>query len=76
MALLKYRAFSKMLSEIKSQKAKQKAANEYKKAYLEKLSTYGVSDASELSEEQLVEFLEGMKSYKQKNNIPDEITQF
>ena len=73
MALLKYRAFNNMLKEIKADKAKQKAANEYKKAYLEKLQTYGVNDASELDEEKLTEFLEGMKSYRQKNNISNEI---
>lgn len=73
MALLKFKQFSKMLGEVKAQKAKQKAANEYKKAYLEKLQTYGVSDASELDEEKLTEFLEGMKSYRQKNNISNEI---
>jgi hypothetical protein len=74
MALLKYKAFSKMLGEIKAEKAKQKAANEYKKAYLERLQTYGVSDASELDEEKLTEFLDGMKLYRQKNNISNEIT--
>jgi hypothetical protein len=73
MALLKYKQFSKMLGEIKSQKTKQKAANEYKKAYMEKLQTYGVSDASELDEDNLTEFLDGMKSYRQKNNITNEI---
>ena len=62
-----------MLGEVKSQKAKAKAANEYKKAYNEKLLTYGVSDASELDEDKLTEFLEGMKSYRQKNNISNEI---
>lgn len=71
MALLKFRAFSKMISEVKAEKAKQKAANEYKKAYMLKLSEYGVSDASELNDEQLSEFLDKMKSYRQKNNIPD-----
>lgn len=73
MALLKFKQFSKMLGEVKAEKAKQKAANEYKKAYLERLQTYGVSDASELDEEKLTEFLDGMKSYRQKNNIPNEI---
>ena len=73
MALLKFKQFSKMLGEVKAEKAKQKAANEYKKAYLEKLQTYGVSDASELDEDKLTEFLEGMKSYRQKNNITNEI---
>lgn len=73
MALLKFKQFSKMLGEVKAEKSKQKAANEYKKAYMEKLQTYGVSDASELDEEKLTEFLEGMKSYKQKNNISNEI---
>jgi hypothetical protein len=73
MALLKFKQFSKMLGEVKTEKSKQKAANEYKKAYMEKLQTYGVSDASELDEEKLTEFLEGMKSYRQKNNITNEI---
>ena len=73
MALLKFKQFSKMLGEVKSQKAKAKAANEYKKAYMEKLQSYGVSDASELDEDKLTEFLEGMKTYRQKNNITNEI---
>jgi hypothetical protein len=73
MALLKFKQFSKMLGEVKAEKSKQKAANEYKKAYMEKLQTYGVSDASELDEDKLTEFLEGMKSYRQKNNISNEI---
>tara|TARA_B110000503_G_scaffold4852_1_gene6474 strand:+ start:4456 stop:4671 length:216 start_codon:yes stop_codon:yes gene_type:complete len=64
MALLKFKAFNKMLSEIKADKLREKAAKEYKKVYMEKLSSYGVSDASELNDDQLSEFLENLKTYK------------
>lgn len=64
MALLKFRAFTKMLKEVKAQKQSESKANEYKKAYLEKLSQYGVKDASELDDEKLSEFLESMKAYR------------
>ena len=66
MSLLKYRAFNKMLKEVKTQKELSKLAEAYKKVYLERLSAYGVSDASLLNDEQLSEFLEGMKSYRKK----------
>jgi len=66
MALLKFRAFTKMLKEVKTQKASESKATEYKKAYLEKLSGYGVKDASELDDEKLSEFLESMKAYRNK----------
>jgi hypothetical protein len=66
MALMKYRAFNKMLKEIKTQKDSEKKAEDYKKVYLERLSAYGVKDASELDDVQLSEFLEGMKSYRKK----------
>jgi hypothetical protein len=66
MALLKFRAFNKMVKEIKSQKESEKKAEEYKKVYLERLTSYGVKDASELTDEQLSEFLDGMKSYRKK----------
>lgn len=66
MALLKFRAFNRMLKEVKSQKALEKKAEEYKKVYLERLSAYGVKDASELDDNQLSEFLDGMKSYRKK----------
>jgi adenylate kinase family enzyme len=66
MGLLKFRAFNKMLKEIKSEKDFQKRAEEYKKVYLERLTAYGAKDASELNDEQLDEFLEGMKSYRKK----------
>ena len=69
MALLKFKAFKKMLSEVKADKLREKAAKEYKKIYLEKLNSYGVSDASELNDEQLSEFLENLKSYKNKKQI-------
>jgi hypothetical protein len=66
MALLKYRAFNKMLKEVKTQKELEKLAESFKKVYNERLSAYGVTDASQLDEEQLAEFLEGMKSYRKK----------
>jgi hypothetical protein len=75
MALLKYRAFNKMLKEVKTQKELEKLAESFKKVYNERLSAYGVTDASQLDEEQLAEFLEGMKSYK-KNKQTNETTKF
>ena len=66
---MKFRAFSKMVKEIKAQKESQTKAEKYKKIYLERLKSYGVSDASELNDEQLSEFLEGMKSYRNGGNI-------
>jgi hypothetical protein len=66
MALLKFRAFNKMVKEVKLQKESEKKAEEYKKVYLERLNAYGVKDASELNDEQLTEFLDGMKSYRKK----------
>lgn len=68
MSLMKFRAFNKVRKEIREQKTREAKAQEYKKIYLEKLSKYGASDASELTEEQLVEFLDSMKNYKIKNN--------
>ncbi len=66
MGLLKYKDFNKMRAQIKEQKLKEKEAIKYKAAYKENLSKYGVSDASELDEEQLTEFLDSMKNYKNK----------
>lgn len=68
MALLKYRAFNKMLKEVKAERELQTKAEAYKKVYTERLAAYGVSDASQLDEEQLSEFLEGMKSYRKKQS--------
>jgi hypothetical protein len=74
MALLKFKAFSKSLKEEKIQKDLDKKATEYKKVYLEKLQSYGVSDAAHLNDEQLQEFLEDMKTYRQKpKSEPSEI---
>ena len=69
MPLLKFRAFSKMLKEVKTDKDLSNKAEAYKKVYLERLSTYGVTDASHLDDEQLTEFLEGMKTYRKKQSI-------
>lgn len=69
MALLKFKAFKKMLSEVKAEKLKEKASKEYKSIYTERLKSYGVSDASELTDEQLSEFLENLKTYKNKKHI-------
>ncbi len=68
MALLKFKAFDKMRKEVKEQKIKETAANRYKKFYLETLQNYGVSDASELDDERLSEFLDIVKNYR-KNQI-------
>jgi hypothetical protein len=70
MALLKYRAFDKMRREVKEQKLKETEANRYKKFYLETLQNYGVTDASELDDERLAEFLDIVKNYR-KNNITE-----
>lgn len=69
MALLKYRAFNKLRLEVKEQKVKEAAAAKYKKYYLDKLSEYGVKDASELDDDRLAEFLETLKSYRKINEI-------
>jgi len=66
MSLMKFRAFSKIRKEIKEQKLREANADKFKKAFLENLSKYGAKDASELSDEQLAEFLETMKTYKNK----------
>jgi hypothetical protein len=71
MALLKYRTFDKMRREVKEQKIKETEANRYKKFYLETLQNYGVSDASELDDERLAEFLDVVKNYR-KNNITEQ----
>ena len=68
MALMKFKAFNKMLKEIKAEKSNQKKAEEYKKVYLEKLNSYGVKDASQLDDMQLAEFLESMKNYRNGGN--------
>jgi hypothetical protein len=72
MALLKFKAFSKSLKEEKIQKELDKKASDYKKIYLEKLQTYGVTDASHLNDDQLEEFLESMKSYRNKPTTQSE----
>ena len=72
MALLKFKAFSKSLKEEKIQKELENKASEYKKVYLEKLQTYGVTDAAHLDDIQLEEFLEDMKTYRQKPKTKSE----
>jgi hypothetical protein len=67
MALLKFKAFSKSLKEEKIQKDLEK-----KKVYLEKLQSYGVTDAAHLDDMQLEEFLEDMKTYRQKPKTKSE----
>lgn len=64
MALLKFKDFDKTRREVKEQKLRERQSNQFKKAFLENLGKYGVSDASELEEEQLAEFMETMKQYK------------
>ena len=66
MSLMKFRAFNKVRREIKEQRLRESSAEAFKKAFLENLSKYGAKDASELTEEQLAEFLETMKNYKNK----------
>lgn len=67
MSLMKFRAFNKIRREVKEQKLREASAEAFKKAFLENLSKYGAKDASELNDEQLAEFLETMKVYKNKN---------
>lgn len=64
MAILKFKDFKTVRNEAKLQKLKEKASNAFKKAYYEKLQEYGASDASELNDEQLSEFLEKLKTYR------------
>jgi hypothetical protein len=64
-----------MVKEVKLQKESEKKAEEYKKVYLERLTAYGAKDASELNDEQLTEFLDGMKSYR-KNKYQDETIKY
>ena len=64
MSLMKFRAFNKIRKEVKEQKIREASANSFKTAFLETLSKYGATDASELDDMQLAEFLEAMKSYK------------
>jgi hypothetical protein len=71
MALLKFRTFEKLRREVKEQKIKESEANRYKKFYLETLQKYGVSDASELDDDRLSEFLDVVKNYR-KNNITEQ----
>jgi hypothetical protein len=67
MSLMKFRAFNKIRKEVKEQKVKEASAAAFKQAFLENLSKYGATDASQLDDEQLAEFLETMKTYKIKN---------
>lgn len=67
MSLMKFRAFNKIRREVKEQKLREASAEAFKKAFLENLSRYGAKDASELNDEQLAEFLETMKQYKNNN---------
>jgi len=64
MSLMKFRAFNKIRTEVKEQRLREASAEAFKKAFLENLSKYGAKDASELNDEQLAEFLETMKQYK------------
>lgn len=64
MSMMKFRAFNKIRKEVKEQKLREASAEAFKKAFLENLSKYGAKDASELNDEQLTEFLETMKQYK------------
>lgn len=64
MSLMKFRAFNKVRNEAKENKLKEKNAIAFKAAFSENLSKYGAKDASELDEDQLAEFLEIMKTYK------------
>lgn len=68
MSLMKFRAFNKIRTEVKEQKLREVSATAFKKAFLENLAKYGATDASQLDDEQLAEFLEIMKTYKNKPN--------
>lgn len=67
MALLKFRSFDKIRKEVKEQKIREKGATDFKSKFLENLSKYGAKDPSELNDEQLTEFLETMKNYRNNN---------
>jgi hypothetical protein len=64
MAILKFKDFKKVRNEAKEIKLKETAAKKFKQAYYEKLAGYGVNDASLLSDEQLTEFLDQLKTYR------------
>lgn len=68
MALLKFRSFSKIRSDAKQQKLREAEAGKFKKVFLENLQKYGATDPSELNDEQLTEFLETMKTYRNSQN--------
>jgi hypothetical protein len=67
MALLKFKSFNKIRKEVKEQKLREKSADSFKTKFLENLSKYGAKDPSELDDEQLTEFLESMKNYRNNN---------
>ena len=64
MSLLKFKAYNKIRKEVKEQKLRESRAKAFNKAFTENLSKYGATDASDLDEDQLAEFLETMKQYK------------
>lgn len=68
MALLKFKNFNKIRTEVKEQKLREASAEKFKRAFLENLQKYGAKDPSELNDEQLAEFLETMKNYKNSQN--------
>jgi hypothetical protein len=68
MALLKFKNFNKIRTEVKEQKLREASAEKFKKAFLENLQRFGAKDPSELNDDQLSEFLEIMKTYKNSQN--------
>jgi hypothetical protein len=64
MAILKFKQFRNVRNETKALKLKEKASKAFKEAYYAKLENYGAKDASELNDEQLTQFLEELKTYR------------
>jgi hypothetical protein len=67
MALLKFKQFRNVRNEAIAIKLKEKASKAFKEAYYAKLEGFGAKDASELTEEQLAQFLDELKTYRNSN---------
>ena len=64
MAILKFKQFRNVRNETKATKLKEKASKAFKEAYYSKLESLGAKDASELNDEQLTQFLDELKTYR------------
>jgi hypothetical protein len=64
MAILKFKQFRNVRNETKATKLKEKAEKAFKEAYYAKLESFGAKDASELNDDQLTQFLDELKTYR------------